>query len=562
MKSFRKRHRHTIVVELGRGSIKMAAAETAGEARRFRGITKVALPEEGNLQEDGLAEVAEQLRAEVLRHGWHGAPAACLLSQRSTSTHTYLLPPMPDSEIRQAIALKLRDTLHFDVDEAVFDFRSIQDPDGDDNPRMMVQVVVARKDALLRNLSVLRQAGLVPTSVSAASESLANLTKLSNLEHQDEASIHIDLGMDSTVINLFDGPLLRFSREIDLTGASFVDALTRPILTTNRDVVRLTRQQAQEILDLTGFPREDTGVDLPHGVGLADLIPLAAPVGQKLVTEIRRSIDYLNGLLDRSGEVEVVLSGPVGAMPNLRRMLEENLLHPVSFVDPVAHAIDHWRLAICDTPPTKPSEFSAVLGYSLGHHVPLNLLSQEEAAREARQKATREQRVRATAAVALLAGLAVVAIPIDRSYVKANRQAKATLEKLDGHIADQAEALAHWSAFQEKTTKVTTARGPIADWPGVMKEIATILPDSVQVTEISSEHKDGALVLFLEARVYPDMQATRATLTDLSQALNDSPFFDKVRVIQATVPVQGSRGRFEANLEVITPPVPTEVLPS
>lgn len=562
MKSFRKRHRHTIVVDIGRGSIKMAAAETAGEARRFRNISKVAVPQEDVLEEDGLAKVVEQLRAEVLKNGWNGAPAACLLSQRSTSTHTYLLPPMPDEEIRQAIELKLRDTLHFDVDEAVFDFRCNPDSANAENPRMMVQVVVARKDALLRNLSVIRQAGLHPTSVSAASESLANLTCLSSLEHQDEASIHIDLGTDSTVINLFDGHVLRFSREIDVTGDSFAEALTRPILTTNQDVVRLTLNQAREILLLTGFPRKDTGATLPHGVCVADIMPLAAPVAQKLTTEIRRSIEYLNGLLDRTGKVEVVLSGPAGSMPNLSKVLEENLHHPVSFVDPVQHAMDHWRLAICDENPPPAAEFSAVLGFSLGHHVPLNLLSQEEAANEARQRATRDQRVRATGAVALLTCLAMVALPLNQSYVKANKQAESTSLTLDGQIMKQSAAVTQWAAFQEKTTKVALARGPIADWTGVMKEITTLLPDSVQITSLESDRKDGALTMHLEARVYPNMNASRATLTQLSQALNDSPFFDKVRVIQASVPLQGAKGKFEATFEVITPPIQTEVLPS
>ncbi|MFT5052297.1 MAG: hypothetical protein ACI8QZ_003730, partial [Chlamydiales bacterium] len=41
-----KTGKRTVIVDFSRGSIKMALAETAGEAARFRGITSIVMPRE------------------------------------------------------------------------------------------------------------------------------------------------------------------------------------------------------------------------------------------------------------------------------------------------------------------------------------------------------------------------------------------------------------------------------------------------------------------------------------------------------------------------------------
>lgn len=554
MKPFRSKKRQTIVVDIGQGTIKMAATESVGDANRFRGITRIALPDGVHFEDADLTLVADQMRAEVLRNGWEGFPTACLLSQRATSTHTYLLPKMPEEEMRQAIELRLTETLHFDVEDAVFDFKSFQDPKDPESKMVMVFVVVARKDALHRNLEVIRQAGLNPVSVSAASESLANLTIQTRPKNLTGASVHIDLGANSTVINLFDGRVLRFSREIDITGDSFAEALMRPIISGNQ-VINLDRDQADEILLLTGYPQADIDMDLPHDVHTADILPLMTPVAQKLSTEIRRSIDYLNGLLERTGAVEIMLSGSSGSMPNLDYTLEENLNMPVHYVDPVAHAIAHWRLSICDNDQASPPGFSNVLGYSLGQHKPVNLLALEEAANVAKQRATRDQRTRATVTLALMACLAIAAFPLDRKYVNANRLTRITSGNLDREILEQADAMVYWASFQGKAQKVTQARGPVPDWSGVMKELGSILPESAQIVTLTSRQLPDSVSVDMVARVHPGLHTTRSTLTQMSEALNNSPFFDKVRITQASVPFQGVLGRFEATFEIITPPI-------
>ena len=417
---------------------------------------------------------------------------------------------------------------------------------------MLVLVVVARKEAVRQDLAVIRQAGLKPISISAASESLANLSFHTGLEHKHNPSVHVDFGAESTVINLFDGSHLRFSREIDVTENSFVEALMRPIITTNQ-VVNLTRDQAQEVLHLCGCADANADINLPFGIQNDDLAPLISPVTQRLATEIRRSTDYLNGLLDGPGEVQVVLSGETGNLPNLVNVLEDSLRAPVSHVDLAARAISHWRLAVGDANPPSLTDFSAVLGYSLGRHEPLNLLAHEEQVAVAKQRASRDQKIRATCTLALMATLVFTAFPLNQMFVDANLTTQKTSQELDQKIEKQLQEIAHWSTFQLKAQEVKVARGPIPNWTGVMKELANILPESVQIVSLSANRSGNSMSLRLDAAIHPNLRSSGDSLTHMTNALNASIFFSNVRVLQSTVPFQGSTGSFEATFEIIAP---------
>lgn len=550
--------RQTVVIDFRRHYIWLVATETAGEAVRFSGMTQILVPDEEVFNGADPAWIAERIRREVRAHGWSGYPAACLLSQSETSTQSFNFPPMPDEDLRLAIRLKLKDSLHFDAEDAAIDFRRIPKPEGAHRALDQVLAVAARRDAVDEALAIVRQAGLVPVAVGAASESLANLSHHACLGSRDEASIHIDLGAESTFLNLFDGRQLRFSREIDVSGEAFTQALLRPIITSEK-VIHLTHEQAEEIIQRHGYPLEEENLELPHGVRCSDLLPLMEPVAQRLVSEVLRSIHFLNGLLGRSGNVRVVLSGSTGAMPKLDHLLEELLNTPVSTIDPIARAIAHWRLAIREERPAFASEFSAILGYSLGSDRPMDLLPPEERIREADLRALRVRAVSVACTLALIGCLAMGAVPISSAYEQTNTALQTTSDELDQHLLRRADAAARLAANRDQAERVRRARGSVPDWTWVLKELSTILPGAAQVTSLETHRQNGAVVLRLVARVLPDVAEARSVLTEMTLALNGSPFFDKVRVSQASVPMKGSAGRFDATCEIVTaPPGPDE----
>lgn len=532
----------------------MALAESAGEAVRFRGITRIPVHRSASRGPDDtshvdVSRVAELLRGEVQRHGWQGLPAACLLSGAATSTQSFLMPPMSKEDMRRALALKLGDTLHFELEQASFDYRRLVQANSQDDAPALTLVASAKIDAVGEAVTTLRRAGLKPVAIGAAAESLANLSQCTSLWDTEESSIHVDIGADSTILNLFEGNLLRFSREIDVAGSAFTSALMRPILTEG-GAIELTFDQARQI-QITGYPRDDLDAALPFGIRSSDVLPLMEPVAQRLAVEIRRSVDYLCGLLDRTRIDSIVLSGPAGRMRNLDLFLQDNLNTPVVHCDPVARAMSHWRLAVVDENPPDLAGFSAILGYSLGHHQPINLLPHEERLDQLVQRVSGVRKAVVAPVAAAGVCLALAGVPLGRTYDHSTTILTDASARLDAGLSRRDELAAERERRERELHRMRFARGLVPDWTGLMKELSVIVPDQVQITLLSAQSSASEPTLELHAVVHAGRYPFDTVTSRLSAALARSPFFADVHVIEASLGRGDEPGLFEAELSLL-----------
>jgi len=543
--------RSTVVVDLSRGSIKLAVAQATGEAVRFRGITRIGLPaEEVDQAEPDPAQIARLIRAEVDRRGWRGMPAACLLSGGATSTQSFLVPSMPAGELREALMLKLGEALHFDLDEACFDFRSVREFDGSGKKQVLTLAAAARKGAVQSAVAVLREAGLRPVAIGSAAESLANLVQHARLCREGEASIHVDMGSSSTILNLFDGRWPRFSREIDTAGEAFTRALMRPILTP-RGAVRLTHAQAEEVAVACGCPRESVDRELPHGVRSSEVLPLMEPVVQRLTAEIRRSSDYLCSILERLQVDRIILSGRPARMNGLEAVLAENLNTNVIVTDPVARAKAHWRLAICDDDAPPLGGFAAILGYSLGNYQPINLLPREERVREVAMHISRVRKGAAPPAIAFGLCLAVAAIPVNETYRGTRSSLRQTVAEIDERLRNDASFVERRERTREAAEEILAARGPVPDFAGILKELAALLGPQAQLTSFSIERSEEELTAHFSVTTRGAQHSFETLVTQLSAALGSSPFFKDAHVVDAVRGIDDSDGRLEMTAKLV-----------
>ena len=554
MKALRTKPKRTIVVDFGRGSIKIALAESAGEAVRFREITAIPMgAEHGEDDQLDNPHLVERLREVVKRRGWRGMRAGCLLSRSATSTQSFLFPPMPDKELRQAIEIKLEETLHFSLEEASFGFRRIRETESGGTPRVLTLVAAARKKAIFRALSVLREAGLRPVAIGAAAESLANLAYHARLCNEEEATVHVDIGEDSTILNLFDGRLLRFSREVDVAGSAFTAALMRPIITANGPI-QLDHDQANQLKLAAGYPRDDEQLELPHGIRSQEILPLLEPVVRQLSGEINRSIDYLRGILERDRIDRIVLSGSAAQLRNLDAQLQENLGISVVRMDPVARATAHWRLSIQDSDVANPEGFSAILGYSLGHQEPINLLPREEWVDQMLQQVTHVRRMLVPPVLAGVICLALAGMPASRSYLDASKNMRLALQETEQCIQFEMRQQARWQQVLEVAEDVALARGAQPDWASVLKEISRALPEQAQILSLKVERQKSRLVVRVTGQVHAGALLFEELLADVSVALGTSPFFENLRVVNASASSGEPLGEFDLTVEITAGP--------
>lgn len=539
-----------VVVDLSRGSIKLALAQAAGEAVRFQQITAISPPLEGDTafgSDDGT--IALLMKQEVERNGWRGLRAACLLSRAATSTQSFLFPEMPDAELRQAIELKLAETLHFGLDEATYGHRPLRQLDRDGNPQTLTLVAAAQRSTVLRALKLLREAGLRPVAVSAAAESLANLAYHGRLCSDGEATIHVDIGDDSTILNLFEDRMLRFSREIDTSSHTFTQALMRPILTADGPL-KLTRDQAEEVRAAAGCPREDEDLVWPHGVRSQEILPLIEPVILRLANEIERSVGYMRTLIDGVGIDRIVLSGPSSRMRNLGPTLSEHLGLPITLIDPVARACAHWRLSIRDPGDVDTAAFSAILGYATGARQPINLMPRDERIKLVIDSVARTRRVVAPFAIAGAAAVALAAVPILEHYGEAAESMRWALSELETRRLATEDFARRSGDAESISVRLTMAQGPTVPWVGLMQELSQLLPESVQLTALTAEQTDEGLSVRLQADVHSGAVPFEVTVTELTVALGESPLFRSTSIVNASARSDGSQGYLEAMVVV------------
>jgi len=550
MKSAAKGKPSAVVLDLGRGFIKMAATETAGEAVRFGGITQIPLADGFQLMKDDLTSVIPKLRTAVEENGWNDLPATCLLSGSVISTQSFQFPKMPEADLRMAIELKLEECLHFEIEDAVFDYRLMNGTPGEDKKQITVLVVAAQRKAIEVASKLAADVGLKPISVGAAAESLANLTYHTSIGSQDSASIHIDLGNETTVLNLFDGKALRFCREIGIAGHTFVQALMRPIITGN-EVVNLKQEQAREVIQKLGCPTETVAVELPYGISSAAAIPLVEPVGQRLATEIKRSVNYLRSMLKHKGAVRIVLSGSVGNMPHLAEFLSEALGQAVVPIDAVQRAIHHWRLAISDRNPPPVGGFSAILGHSLGNRHPINLLARERQRRRVVRIDQRLRRASIPVAVSLIFAVSLAALPVDLRFSKVNSQLKGMIENLDGELEDYAAEIESRDEQIEHLQEISEVCGPRPSWNGLLRELSILFPIGVQITTLEMQRRNGSHRVRISATIHPDADVSDSVLAELAQELSSSRNLAKVRIVDSALPIADQPGVFEADFELV-----------
>lgn len=528
----------------------MAATETAGEAVRFKGIAQFPLAEGFQWMDGDLKPITQTLKAAVEERGWTGLPATCLLSGAVISTQSFQFPKMPESDLRQAIELKLEESLHFDVEDTVFDYRHIPHTDDDEKKQVTVLVVAAQRKALKVASRLAKDIGLMPVSVGAGAESLANLTYHTSIGHQDRASIHIDMGDESTVLNLFDGKTLRFCREIGIAGQTFVQALRRPILTGN-EVLNLDHEQATEVVQALGCPHEALDIELPFGISSADVIPLVEPIGQRLATEIKRSVNYLRSMLKQKGQVRIVLSGPCGSMPHLAEFLTEALGQPVVSVDAIERAIHHWRLAICDKDPPPIGGFSAILGHSLGNRHPINLLQRERQRQRNQRNDRRVRRAALPVAAALMLGISLAALPVNLRFTQVNAQLNGMIQNLDGELEDYVTEIESRDEMKDRLTEINDACGLAPSWTSLLHELSLLFPVGVQITSLEMKRRDGVHLVRLSALIHRDTEVSKSVLADLAQHLSASPNLASVRILDSFLPSAETSGAFEAEFEVV-----------
>jgi type IV pilus assembly protein PilM len=251
------------------------------------------------------------------------------ISNNRIGVRTFEISGIEDAtQLANAVRFRAQETLPIPLDEAVLDYRILEDRVGEDGVRVCrVLLVVAHKELVERYVSACRKAGLKLVGIDL--EAFALLRALADPTQppgDDAAVVCVSIGHDRSTLAVSDGRLCEFTRVLPWGGSALDAALARVLDLTPSAVVPI-----KHALTL-GEEGEAAGLDARH----ADEARRAMVAElQSFARELVASLRFYQEQPKSLGIVEILITGGAAACGGLAPELERLIGIPVRVADPL-----------------------------------------------------------------------------------------------------------------------------------------------------------------------------------------------------------------------------------
>ncbi|MBN2372359.1 type IV pilus assembly protein PilM [bacterium] len=270
------------------------------------------------ISEDGIQKpevVAETIKKVFDENKIDNKNIATSISGRSVIVKKIKLPKMIDEELEESIQWEAEQFIPFDINDVSLDFQIISKSDGPDD-EMDVLLVAVKKDRIADIVNLVELAELKPVVVDIDAFALENQFEENYTPLQDGFTALIDIGAETTCINILKGNASSFTRDASIGINQFHRNIQRDML--------IDFEQSEALLK--GHEVEGRSKD--------DIQPSMNGFLDELLAEFQRSFDYFRATAEDSPISNIYLSGGAGMIEGLPEFLNEKLGIHVEIVDP------------------------------------------------------------------------------------------------------------------------------------------------------------------------------------------------------------------------------------
>ena len=227
-----------------------------------------------------------------------------------------------------AILGELRERLKGALDTSVIDYLPIRKEDGD-SARREALVAVASREAVLRHLDLLENAGLQASAIDIGPAALARLVSFVNAKDRREQhpnTLVINFGSARSYLSVVWGRRLILDREIEFGDRPLVDRVVQ--------ILGMSEEMAGRLLHECGFraePAEDGG----DPETAQTLMEVLRPELATLTAEVNKTLIYTASRSRGRSIDQVYLLGSVSRYPGIDRLIQEMLAVPVEVLNPL-----------------------------------------------------------------------------------------------------------------------------------------------------------------------------------------------------------------------------------
>jgi type IV pilus assembly protein PilM len=505
--------RMSIGLDIGSSAVRAAEVMIDGDRKVLRRFAQVGLPAgaviEGEVRDrEAVATAIKRL----WQHGRFSSKKVIVgLGSQRAMVRQVEMPPLPDSELRSALRLKIGEFLPIPVEQAVVDFAPLPSTGGDASERRLL-LVAAQRDVIADELGAVDAAGL--SAVAVDSSSLALLRAVAGPKSPGGSpsgglEAVVGIGAELITVAVRDGGTPRFMRTV---------ALSNPSGPTANDPL--------------------SGSVSPGDRSRPGVRSLTAPVVgaaqrlESIVSEVRSSLEYL---LSQSGTghfEQVLLTGGGAMLPGVTEALSTSLGLPVKLaVLPLE--IDHKELGLeKDALDEASYRWLSAVGLALwgtDSYGKPSLLPPEVAAKRQQAKV---MQAAAAAVVVIAAALGVTSFSkVDSAHstsnqIKSYQTSSAAFQvKIDG----LGYVLRIPAEVQSRRALAVDALSGDIDWIGLVNRLEAAMPHGVKpgsITLNKSEPAPGGGPLALTPGSIVGSLVMTADTTDGAPAV--AQFIDRV----------------------------------
>lgn len=319
----------SVGLEITNGSIRVAKVRRWGRRQEVMAVLEESL--EHGVADDRLV-VSERLKQILRRLKAGSAPVSSILPGHDMNIRLLRIPKVSKKEIHDALLWKNKKELHFFNDApTVLHYVILDEEKAQADNEFHVMVVAVKEESIKRHLAILGQAGILPAKLIIRPVAQWNLVRLLS-----ETGGHlgvIDVGLESTHVTFYSNGSLQFAREIPIGGHHFTKALMQTIFVDRASHI-LDEGEAEALKREVGLAPESSEGKTPGEIPFSEIGVMMRPVAEKLLSEIRLSMDYFAEQFKADHFDHLWLTGNGGRLKGLRSFLESEIGHKLAVWSP------------------------------------------------------------------------------------------------------------------------------------------------------------------------------------------------------------------------------------
>ncbi|GEM_PF-1064932 len=499
---------NALVFDFGKKSVLIVHLDTAvTDKPQILNYSRVSLPDEASV-----LEKKEAIRAKLPTFDSKSPPDVRVTWEEGMVFRQVNLPDMPDSDLKKALSWELKEKYFLNDDESFIGSECAQTLDlAEGTKEKFLSVFYCDKKSAMEKINLITGLGL---EVSCLVPSQAAQAQALGSSETDHDILLFDIGYANARILAVHQKKNMLSRTVVLGGQTLTEMMTASYMNNDQEI-RLSLEESEKL-------KVAEGCENPQ----APFIPLVRPYLEKIVTEIKRSVDFYDGQRFAKPISKIVFTGGGSCLKGLVGFMKSFLGLPVEQPNPEAflsaRMTDDQKASVRDQFPC----FTASIGTACFEaNSALNLLPQEIKFKDRGRTKKMSLRLAAFATLTVLGYLvATTAFELCVTRIKLHTASVETKE-----ISRLLEYLA---TIQSQDLVIRSAIKNDISHPGLFKTLSRLTPLGVSLQELAFNRENNSLIITgsMNAAGTTNVKIIAQFITELQ----NTPFFKEVTLARTT----------------------------